>query len=263
MSTKVYFTHHNGARPFKVEILSKKEVRIYKLNQAGDGNPSFETDDDLVFEKRPIFKFEPEKIFVGKSPETPSTLYLGTAGPEWDGNSLLLKLENGSYVFIGECIFSFKPLAEIVKFVSPMGNNDVPYPWAKDKEGNYYLPVEETILHQVPKGTDDPYTWFYENGQRIYSSSEEVVLPRPGFEGIQHWMLGKEKWNIFWSHNPEWSYDALTEDGKLKMSVETADGKKKKLSKEEYVHIVEKFGKEMGLEGLKNRKFKMLQERLW
>ncbi|HNF23737.1 MAG TPA: hypothetical protein PKV80_04680 [Leptospiraceae bacterium] len=263
MSTKVYYTHENGGRPFKVEILSKNEVLIYKLDLSVDNNPSFESEAELVFEKKPLFKYHPEKIFIGKSPETPSTLALGTAGAEWDGNTNLLQMENGSYVYVGGCIFSFQPIAEITEFVSPMGNNDVPYPWAKDKKGNYYLPIEDTVLLQVPKGTEDPYTWFYENAQRIYSSSKEVVLPRPEFEGIKHWYLGKEKWNIFWSHNPEWSFDALTEDGKVKMSVETTDGKKKKITKEDYVSLNDKFGKELGLESIKKHKFKMLQKSLW
>ena len=62
------------------------------------------------------------------------------------------------YIFVGDSIFSFESEAEICKFSSPVGNNDVPYPWAADVDGRCYLVIENTVLSAVPEG--DPYDAF-------------------------------------------------------------------------------------------------------
>jgi len=91
-----------------------------------------------------------ERIFVGTSPEH---------GKGFNGNSLLLKKSKNQYIFVGDSIFSFESEAEICKFSSPVGNNDVPYPWAADVDGRCYLVIENTVLSAVPEG--DPYEYFY------------------------------------------------------------------------------------------------------
>ena len=60
-------------------------------------------------------------------------------GEKFDGNSILLKLSKNKYVYIGSLIYSFNAYNEITTFISPVGNNDVPYPYAIDEKNNYYL----------------------------------------------------------------------------------------------------------------------------
>jgi len=111
----------------------------------------------------------PKKIFIGKSPLNKMTEYSGGHGPDFDGNSILLELktyEGYLYLFIGLEVYDFKPLGKIVEYVSPVGNNDFPYPYAIDEFGNYYLMLEKKMLdkkHQkkILKNDGDPYTYMY------------------------------------------------------------------------------------------------------
>jgi hypothetical protein len=70
-----------------------------------------------------------EEIWVGKD----------TDGSE-EGNSILLRMGK-NYTFIGGGVTSFITQALIVKYESPIGNNDVPYPYAID-----YLMIEGIMI---------------------------------------------------------------------------------------------------------------------
>jgi hypothetical protein len=151
----VYYTHDNGARPFKV-VINKKDISVYR---------EYEIDydkDEYGYEDKPILKFSNvEKIFIGKNPRYyPRILYGEEYEEEDDGNSILLQIKNNKYVFIGEKISQFHSYEKITKFLSPIGNSDVPYPFAIDKDKNYYLMIEDVVFK--PKGkTDDPYGDYY------------------------------------------------------------------------------------------------------
>ena len=100
----------------------------------GDGE---EGEEEVTYEETASKSFSVEKVFVGHSPEH---------GAKFDGNSMLLHLEGLKYVFVGEVVFSFTAKSPIAKFFSPVGNNDVPYPWAVDEEGSRYLFTMSVIL---------------------------------------------------------------------------------------------------------------------
>ena len=133
MESKVYYTHFNGGRPFKVTVVGN-EVTVQKRVKG--------TDEYL----RTICKIVCEEVHVGTSPPSPATIYSGGYGPAFDGNSILLRLSSRWYRFIGNEIFDFPVNAPIVKFSSPVGNNDVPYPYARDAWGNYYLLTEDIVI---------------------------------------------------------------------------------------------------------------------
>lgn len=73
---------------------------------------------------------------------------------EFDGNSLLLEMPAGDCVHIGCEIFSFKPRASIEMYVSPVGNNNVPYPYAVDTLGNVYLFTHKVIITRAVSAAD-------------------------------------------------------------------------------------------------------------
>ena len=70
----------------------------------------------------------------------------------------------------GDFIFSFKSLAPIIYYNSPVGNNDVPYPYAIDKENNTYLLTDDfvlikpnpLILKLIKENNYDAYDIYYE-----------------------------------------------------------------------------------------------------
>ena len=74
----------------------------------------------------------------------------------------------------------FESLSPIVKFVSPVGNSSVPYPFAVDKNRNYYLLGSTVIMSNVPENlkmecdvcdsdcsketvSEEPYRYYYNN----------------------------------------------------------------------------------------------------
>lgn len=146
-----FLIHDNFRRPFKVEIEGDL-VKVFKNTYSN------ELGEKEIFSNRPTLEFEVEKVFVGKDPNRAELLKM--YNQSFDGNSILLKLKNNEYIYIGDKIFKFKPEAEITKYLSPVGNSDVPYPYAKDKEGNYYLMIEDAIISGVPRG-EEPYDIYY------------------------------------------------------------------------------------------------------
>jgi len=145
-----YLTHDNGNRPYLVKI-NKKSVQIFKRDNSKRFQQPVENDykikikdykkvieifigkvPSIKYETSPIksfFGFEPKKIKLSKSYRD---LFLG--------NTILLKINKENYILIESCIYEIKILDDkIINFVSPVGNNDIPYPIGYGKKYTYFL----------------------------------------------------------------------------------------------------------------------------
>ena len=151
--------HDNGGRPFIVDdTKSEKNAVVYKTKLV----------DDEYERGAKVLTTSYERIFVGDNLlKDNRSEELGWA----KGNSLLLQISGKRYVHVGDCVFSFEPVEgdAIVKYYSPVGNNDVPYPYAVGKKNVYfmwdktYYPVELFDLKmdastQLIKYTITPFT---------------------------------------------------------------------------------------------------------
>ena len=79
-----------------------------------------------------------KNIFIGKSclNEMDEFFY----NSDLDGNTILLELEEKKYMFIGNMgVYTFETEDKIVKFISNVGNNQVPYAYAYGERNIYYL----------------------------------------------------------------------------------------------------------------------------
>jgi hypothetical protein len=87
-----------------------------------------------------LFDFKrTNKVFIGKSLPGP---FVDDAGPDCDGNTILVKpTSENEYIYIGDGIKEFKTNEPVVHYQSPIGNNDVPYPFAIT-ESYIYLMLE-------------------------------------------------------------------------------------------------------------------------
>lgn len=138
-----YFTHDNGARPFKVVVSSDQTiVQICTL-------PTIEND-SVRFSPKNYTKSirtykNVQRVFVGKSPLNATTKFSGGSGKKFNGNSMLLKINctihKNYYVFIGDRIYGFSTPDDdpIQTLHSTVGNNDVPYPIALSKKYVYFM----------------------------------------------------------------------------------------------------------------------------
>jgi hypothetical protein len=154
---KKYYIHDNGGRPFEV-IIGQNLVSIYKWTDLDDK-------EDKVYNKLVKTYKSFEKVFIGKS----NVKY--AKGKFFDGNSILLKLSKHKYVFIGQKIYSFTTRDEIKKYISTVGNSDVPYPYAIGTK-NVYLMISDVYVPlailpkkylEVKKEDDHagPYGYYY------------------------------------------------------------------------------------------------------
>jgi len=81
-----------------------------------------------------------KKVFIGKSPTIQMTKFSGGIGKSFDGNTILLHIGEYKYAMIAEPIKIFTTNKdEITHYISPIGNNDVPYQFAIGKKYFYKL----------------------------------------------------------------------------------------------------------------------------
>jgi hypothetical protein len=243
MST-IYNTHDNGGRPFKV-IIDNNTVEIHKQIS---GDPD-------VYD--PILIYHPEKVFVGKSPLNSMTQYSGGYGDAYDGNAILLKMPHDSYIFIGSVIFSFYAIAPITDLISPVGNSDVPYPYAIDSNNNYYMLIENVIIKNVPKEfKDDAYTYYYNNINITHNIGFDIAPKNSNMYDADKWFIGKNQYTMSYTPNPAEDYDRHNK----KMYITKKNDKKKyELTKEDYIKLMEDYGDKLGFRRLETT---MIHERL-
>ncbi|MCB1158606.1 MAG: hypothetical protein H7A25_05855 [Leptospiraceae bacterium] len=170
----------NGGRPFLV-IENGVDVYVY----SHDPNRFLRNIDrysDHCWYSLLLGQFKNvNKIWIGKSEKTPMTEWSGGYGPEFDGNSILLEVSHGSYVFIGHVVYSFDFPESISAFYAPVGNNDVPYPTAETD--TWFLFMLDLVAYKKEqflrttdedsKAMNDLYFDFYghgghkQNGEKI------------------------------------------------------------------------------------------------
>lgn len=192
---KVYEIHDNGGRPYVIIIDKNCKVKVYYnitflnvLKADGENIEKFLEENGIHFKNETleiccgkkseisyyslIEVFKPKKVFVGKSPLNKMTEFSGGYGKKFDGNTILLDMGKNEYIFIGREIIKFKSFDTIKKFLSPVGNNDVPYAYAIDESKNYYLLSNEYVVIENV-GKKEPYNYYYEN---LKNSKEFVNL---------------------------------------------------------------------------------------
>ena len=239
---EVYVTLDNGGNPFIVSVFDN-HVNVY-LNGCRKV-------------RKLVFSTEIEQIFVGRSILNNMTEFSG-AGEGYEGNSILLKLpvEINQYVYIGESINRFTACAKIVEYYSPIGNNSVPYPYAIDELGNYYLITENTVVKHDPKLADliqigeDPYTFYYNKsifGPKILESMGDLPIPREpivtNFNQLKKFKVGDETCAFGYHPYPQIEFDELKKRCKVNtLSIVKKDDTKVELTKELYIDLVEAFG---------------------
>jgi len=253
-----YEIHGNYNRPFIVDIIGDNvEIRCQTYS---DTTGMFIPDID------PKATFKCQKIFVGESKFYPMTEFSGGYGTRFDGNTILLHIGELNYIWVGERISKFKARAEIVEFESPVGNNDVPYPWAKDTNENIYIILDDMILlgEQGKSIKRDirmaefgcPIDYFY-NILNIWNSNDvkpilwgfgktTVMAKSETFNGATGFYLGKKPFIFRYSSNPEKEYDRLTIKKPLYVTLKGKRGKRE-MSREEYIQSMKKYEEEYGL----------------
>jgi hypothetical protein len=148
---KIYETHDNGGRPFAV-IDFKGRVEVYEQK--------WDDATEKPVRGKQVYKTSYSEIWVGKDP---LRITPGGWKPWMVGNTVLLRIGANRYVFIGEQIYEFALEAgdSVVKYVSPVGNSDVPYPYIIGKMNTYLLLERLVISNTVLNVSVDAYSQYY------------------------------------------------------------------------------------------------------
>lgn len=138
---KRYYIRYNWRKPYIVYIKGNDVIiyrkTIYNICKPNDRYNKF------------VKKYKASKIFIGRSSKNMSIAKV--VGDEYNGNTILIKISDNRYVYIGHSIYSFKSRATIERYASPIGDEDIPYPYARDSNGTFYLLKNKIMLHKVPK----------------------------------------------------------------------------------------------------------------
>lgn len=132
ISSTSYFTHDNGARPFRVFVNNNKKQfevfcphkEVYKNYIQGLENRWTE------YAVKPT-KFQ--KIWIGKDSNVRGAI----------GNSILVQLSKDKYMYICDQIYTFNMKEDIISYKSPIGNSDVAYPYIIGKNNVYFMASKE------------------------------------------------------------------------------------------------------------------------
>jgi hypothetical protein len=238
--TREYFVHDNGGRPYKVSVVNKTAI-IHKLIY----------NNTIKREYEPILQFECEHIFIGHSPKNPMTLFSGGYGPKYDGNTILLQLKSNGYVYIGSVIMLIRTDSEIVKYVSPVGNSDVPYPYAIDKDNNVYLFIENVVLtHKSFENNNNKLKLFSDefNPYDTYYQTRSICEYKDNC-----FFIGAEPYSFNYNPDPAHKYDSLThiEGRPQKLYLKTSN-RKMILTKPSFIRIMNEFAVKKGYVPLKH-----------
>ena len=141
---------------------------------------------------------------------------------------------------------SRKTKSAIVEFHSPVGNNDVPYPYAIDRDRQCYLLIENAVI-SLPENfalpAQDPYRHFYD---RSLMTPDVAIRPpkQPQIDsGISAFYYGSDQFTMTWESDAR-NYDSWVGEGRTCAVVE--NGVRRNLSRDEYQAIMKAFGDRAG-----------------
>jgi hypothetical protein len=161
----------NGIIPYVVNDYGKR-VEVYS-------NKYDETTNKAAIQGK-ILEIPYKKIFVG---DNELNLKDYEKRGKRRGNSILLQNMNGKYTYIGDGIreFSAKAGDVIKEYYSPIGNNDVPYPYAVGEKFTYLL-VDEVLyvnndLLDLTKDVNEQYYLFSVPREEL--KTREKIVGKP------------------------------------------------------------------------------------
>lgn len=137
-----YFICNNRDSPYCVE-LKKNQVTVYST-----------FDFSIVYQIN-----SPIKTFIGKSISDNAEV----VGKKWNGSTILVQVDDLKYIHISSRIREFKTSEPVIKYISNIGNNLVPYSYAVTKNFIYLLEYNVIITRNelVNQPQKDPYAYYH------------------------------------------------------------------------------------------------------
>lgn len=149
--TETFFSLNNGEHFFKTVLQPKSKTKTHVQIFKQKPFHSISFFDNLFqkngYEDQPLLSLISSQILIGESLSgRERTQWEGSHGPQYNGNSLLIQINNLQYLYIGDIIYTFELKADLVHYESPIGISSITYPWAQDEDKNIYLLAYETMI---------------------------------------------------------------------------------------------------------------------
>jgi hypothetical protein len=293
INMSVWYTRHNGSRPFKVEILknpSNHEKTAIILSDKFDTYSG--VIGDILMKPGTTVKISEfiskgmrlghpnkysqirecvaKRVMIGESKLNDMTAHSGGYGSKFRGSGILLELQS-SYIHICKKLTEFIPKCRINTYEAPVGNALVVYPYAVDEKNNYYLFSEDVILLFGKKWnriypTDNPYGIFYYECKIVNHPAYGSDTKYPS--QIEKCYICIKDWdgmfNLIWKPNPEAVYSKWLKCCKKNIPILKFKYFNKPLcqvNKEEFIKIIEDYGAKLGFVGISSYTANCLKKR--
>lgn len=182
---RTVFTTDNGDTSFVIHLPFNGDVSTRPgianiLHKIKDENILDEFEDVQRNDPKFLDMFVPWKsikytrAWIGLDPDEPSAakgffrrLLMNNSSWWHGGSSMLLQTTARTFMYIGDCIFKFQlqPKDDVLRFVSPMGNSAVPYPYVVGRNNTYLLVSFNEAPIYIPNElldiAKDPYKQFF------------------------------------------------------------------------------------------------------
>lgn len=173
MRTTSYEIHDNGGRPFCVERAGE-HIRVYEQE--------YVKEEDYYMLGRKILSLDAEKVWIGDNDSRVDQALVPHYSPKgmFPGNSILLRRSDGSYLYIGSEIYSFEtPQGDAIQmYYSPVGNSDVPYPYAVGETHVYFMVEKKKVAIAHLDMDRDLYAQLYRD-ESLPKQDMQVALLHP------------------------------------------------------------------------------------
>ena len=140
----------NGGNPYTV-VLDRREGNLFIVDN---------WENRLVKFGKEV-RLKVQDFWVGISEKNEMTEFSGGYGPQFDGNSILARINATEFLFAGQSVFYFQSKSPIIVYHSPVGNSRAPYPYAMNADHDIFLLSYNTVMLNVPEsGRKDPHEYF-------------------------------------------------------------------------------------------------------
>jgi hypothetical protein len=146
---KTYKMLDNGGEPFVADV-SPTRVEIFKCDaEAATGDRT-----------KKVVDVGYKQIFIG---DNLLKVKEYVAKGKYPGNSILIKVGAGKYIYAGEQIYEFNTIdsEDIRAYYSPVGNSAVPYPYAVGEKHTYFMLDKVALPNELLDLKRDGYAQFY------------------------------------------------------------------------------------------------------
>lgn len=172
---QTYEIHSNGGRPYTVEV-TPHLITVYENIFDEDA----EDENEMWKQGDVILSFKYLSVFIGDN-----DLEDHDYAPKGEavGNSILVRRYGGRYTYIGSNIYTFSPQQgdRIVSYYSPVGNSDVPYPYAIGQKNAYFMLDQKSVPIEHIDDSRDGYDQYYE----IFMENEVENDCRSNFRNVK------------------------------------------------------------------------------